>query len=94
MLVVGGLLMLWRRIGSSPAAFAAAAVAARPVFDCVHSFSDLVLGGSPTSASLFFTLAVVAAGLGFADREPHSSDRTAAQGSLVMDSGAGKPLGG
>ena len=81
LVVLGGLLVLWARTRSSQAAFAAAAVAALAGLS-LHAqlgFSDPALGGSPTSASLFFTLAVVAAGLGFASRESHLSERVPAR---------------
>ncbi len=81
LVVLGGLLVLWARTRSSQAAFAAAAVAAVAGLS-LHAqlgFSDPVLGGSPTSASLFFTFAVVAGCLGFASRAPHFSERAHAQ---------------
>lgn len=76
LLVLGGLLVAWAGGRSSRLAFAAATVAALAGLS-LHAqlgFSDPVLGGSSSSAALFFTFAVVAGCLGFASRDQQQTE--------------------
>ncbi len=68
LMLLGVLLLVWARTSSRRAVLAAAGVGtlAGLSLEAQLGFSDPVLGGSPTSAALYFTLAVIAAALALA----------------------------